>query len=238
MAVELVGGAALGVAFDRFSATFVANSRKIAEFSSDVNTLKSIISEIKPIIEDIEELDRLTEGRRDETNMLITLLNDCEALIQKSSELKRHRLRSLWKKVQYSRKMEKLEISLSRFFKYNVPMMNLRDTKKIMAKMNVVDDKVETLLRHRKNSETSPGGETAIVTPNAFSGWSDAPAVLDAVVGLDVPLLELKKMLLKAMDDEPVVVISAPGGCGKTTLAKMVCHDQEITSIMMSNSFL
>ncbi|KAE9466859.1 hypothetical protein C3L33_01208, partial [Rhododendron williamsianum] len=27
---------------------------------------------------------------------------------------------------------------------------------------------------------------------------------------------------------QQVVVVSAPGGCGKTTLAKMVCHDEEI----------
>lgn len=238
MAVELVGGAALSLAFDKFSSALVSNSRKIAEFSSHVDTLKSTISEIKPIVEDIEELDRLTQARRYETDMLIKRLHDCEALIDKCSKLKPHDLRSLWKKFRYSRKMEKLEKSLSRFFKYSVPMMTLRDNKQIMARMNVVDDKIDTLLRHRQNSESSSGGATAIVTPSAFSGWSDAPAVLDVVVGLDVPLQELKKMVLKVEDDESVLVISAPGGCGKTTLAKMLCHDLEITGILMSNSLL
>nr|GLL26486.1 probable disease resistance protein At5g66900 [Ipomoea trifida] len=240
MAVELVGGAALSLAFDKFSSALVSNSRKIAEFSSHVDTLKSTISEIKPIVEDIEELDRLTQARRYETDMLIKRLDDCEALIDKCSKLKPHDLRSLWKKFRYSRKMEKLEESLSRFFKYSVPMMNLRDNKQIMAKMNVVDDKIDTLLRHRQNSESSSGGATAIVTPSAFSGWSDAPAVLDVVVGLDVPLQELKKMVLKVEDDErePVLVISAPGGCGKTTLAKMLCHDLEITAKYKHISFV
>ncbi|CAA2963296.1 Hypothetical predicted protein [Olea europaea subsp. europaea] len=48
----------------------------------------------------------------------------------------------------------------------------------------------------------------------------------DFVVGYDVQLRELKAMLLK--DGVPIVVLSTPGGSGKTTLAKLLCNDDEI----------
>ncbi|KAF5799835.1 putative P-loop containing nucleoside triphosphate hydrolase [Helianthus annuus] len=40
-------------------------------------------------------------------------------------------------------------------------------------------------------------------------------------------------MLLK--DDTKVLVVSAPGGFGKTTLAKKFCHDNEIKGIFGDN---
>lgn len=58
------------------------------------------------------------------------------------------------------------------------------------------------------------------------------PAVPDFVVGLDVQLQELKSMLLR--DGVQIVVLSAPGGCGKTTLAKLLCNDDGIKGISES----
>ncbi|MFS7942499.1 putative P-loop containing nucleoside triphosphate hydrolase [Helianthus anomalus] len=42
-------------------------------------------------------------------------------------------------------------------------------------------------------------------------------------------------MLLK--DDIQVLTVSAPGGCGKTTLAKILCHDNDIKGIFGDNIF-
>ncbi|KAK1359988.1 hypothetical protein POM88_044462 [Heracleum sosnowskyi] len=58
-----------------------------------------------------------------------------------------------------------------------------------------------------------------------FSGFGAVPGAPNGVVGLDQPLKEFKEMLLK--DEVRIKVISAPGGCGKTTLAKMLCHDPD-----------
>ena len=60
-----------------------------------------------------------------------------------------------------------------------------------------------------------------------FSGSCSVPRLPNVVIGLDYRLDELKHRLLKD-DDNQVLTVSTPGGCGKTTLAKMVCHDGEL----------
>ncbi|KAK9067098.1 hypothetical protein SSX86_014423 [Deinandra increscens subsp. villosa] len=64
---------------------------------------------------------------------------------------------------------------------------------------------------------------------------NSVPGLPDFIVGLDVHLRELKRMLLK--DANQVLIVSAPGGCGKTTLAKMLCHDDEIKGIFGDSIF-
>lgn len=64
-------------------------------------------------------------------------------------------------------------------------------------------------------------------------GLYSIPKPLDHIVGLNAPMEELKGMLLK--DGVQVVVISAPGGCGKTVLAEMLCNDKQIRGIVGIN---
>ncbi|RVW57579.1 Retrovirus-related Pol polyprotein from transposon TNT 1-94 [Vitis vinifera] len=57
-------------------------------------------------------------------------------------------------------------------------------------------------------------------------GSCNAPGPPEFMVGLDVPLKELKRRLCE--NGESRIVIRAPGGCGKTTLAKGLCHDDQV----------
>ncbi|MFS7891077.1 putative powdery mildew resistance protein, RPW8 [Helianthus anomalus] len=82
------------------------------------------------------------------------------------------------------------------------------------------------------------GGEVvSSVTKRAggFSNSCNVPGLPDVIVGLDSHFKEVKRMLLK--DDIQVLTVSAPGGCGKTTLAKMLCHDNDIKGIFGDNIF-
>ena len=55
----------------------------------------------------------------------------------------------------------------------------------------------------------------------------DLPEQLPSlVVGLDGPLEELKKTLLKT--DKSLLLVTAMGGCGKTLLAQKFCHDPQV----------
>ncbi|CAN7050924.1 hypothetical protein BRARA_G01211 [Brassica rapa] len=60
----------------------------------------------------------------------------------------------------------------------------------------------------------------------AFGQLCSVPELKTAPVGFALPLMMLKKKLL----DAAVVrlVVSAPAGCGKTTLVRHLCHDQDI----------
>jgi hypothetical protein len=60
-----------------------------------------------------------------------------------------------------------------------------------------------------------------------YGGVSCAvPRPPDFIVGFDVHMKKLKMQLLK--EEVSVLVLTAPGGCGKTTLVKMLCQDEEI----------
>ncbi|CAB4287484.1 unnamed protein product [Prunus armeniaca] len=67
--------------------------------------------------------------------------------------------------------------------------------------------------------------------------WGAAPELPALVVGLDFPLKELKRKLLNLKDGVSMLVLTAPGGCGKTTLATAFCQDQEVIDTFGDNIF-
>ena len=105
-----------------------------------------------------------------------------------------------------------LEKSFIKFFQIEAAAMSFRDNMNVLVVVKSMDSKLDRM-------------ETMGVV-GGFGGFCDVPSVRDFVVGFDEPLRELKLKILEGQ--EQVVVISAPGGCGKTTLAKMVCHDPQI----------
>ncbi|XP_062156398.1 probable disease resistance protein At5g66900 [Alnus glutinosa] len=102
------------------------------------------------------------------------------------------------KKSQYLSKLHELKEDIDRFFQVET-----------LAGVNAI----------RQNSlGVSYGGlsslSCAVPRPPGF------------IVGLDVHMKELKMQLLK--EKVSLLVLTAPGGCGKTTLVKMLCQDEEI----------
>ncbi|KAK4367711.1 hypothetical protein RND71_011503 [Anisodus tanguticus] len=79
------------------------------------------------------------------------------------------------------------------------------------------------------------GGASFGSSNNGFSGWSDEPQVPDSVVGFQVPLQELKLKLLEEKDQ--IVVLSAPAGCGKTTLAAMLLSEKDAKALFCTSAF-
>ena len=54
------------------------------------------------------------------------------------------------------------------------------------------------------------------------------------IVGLDEPLKELKTMLLKEGKEESLLLVTALGGCGKTTLVIKLSQDKGIEGTSIS----
>ncbi|XP_027153277.1 probable disease resistance protein At5g66900 [Coffea eugenioides] len=217
MAANLTEGAALGSVCNLLVAAVLEVTQKVATFKFSLDRLKTTLNSIKPIFDDIERLNEILNRPEEETESFLTQLRKAEKLVRKCLEIKSW---NFYKKYTYSRKLNALDQSLLRFFKLDAQLHMVRDSRRIMVGMRGMDDKVDEILSFLSHR---------------FPGWCDVPGFPEFVVGLDAPLEELKLMLLK--DGVSVLVLSAPGGCGKTTLAKMLCHDPQIRDRFRDNIF-
>ncbi|KAG2724548.1 hypothetical protein I3760_01G023000 [Carya illinoinensis] len=127
-----------------------------------------------------------------------------------------------WKylvRFHYANKLLHLEKDLCGFFKVELPAWNAMNGLEVLESVRGIKDITQRLSLTRLNSVAS-----CVV-----------PRLRDFVIGLDVPLEELKMQLLKV--EVSMLVLTAPGGCGKTTLVKMLGHDDQIKGIFKENIF-
>lgn len=217
----LVGGAALGAAFGEILKVVEDVAMKAVYFKSILKRIESILNRITPTIEEIVNLNKVLDRSEEETAMFTDQLRDAKKLVRSCAKV------GWWNycaKPFYSSKLLDFEESLVKFFQIEVQAMQLRDSMRILGKVNEVGSKLDRI-------ETMGGS----FRPIGFVGWCGVPGVPEFVVGFDEPLRELKMQILN--EGEQVVVLSAPGGCGKTTLAKMLCHDEEIEDMFKDNIF-
>ncbi|PSS21558.1 Disease resistance protein [Actinidia chinensis var. chinensis] len=215
MAVAFVGGAALGAVFGELLRAVEDVVSKSASFNSILKQLQSTLNRVTPTIEDIEKLNRVLDRPQLETDMFTDRLREGQRLVLKCAKV---RCWNYCAKYSYAKKLMALEKSLLNFFIIDVAAVNYRDTKDVLVAVNRVDSKLDRM-----------------GTMGGFVGCCGIPGVRDFVVGFYEPLRVLKMQILDGK--EQVVVISAAGGCGKTTLAKMLCHDAEIKVKFGDNIF-
>ncbi|GJW58624.1 probable disease resistance protein [Tanacetum coccineum] len=116
---------------------------------------------------------------------------------------------NLWKRYRHASKLDKFNKSMLKFTQVYLPLVGVRDGKNVLVEVK--------------------GGS---------SGSSRVPLLHGNVTGFDDQVRALKAMVVKdpAGDDCSVVVVSAAGGCGKTTLVTMLCHDPEIKAETFDNN--
>ncbi|XP_059293714.1 probable disease resistance protein At5g66900 isoform X2 [Lycium ferocissimum] len=212
MAASLVGGAALGPVFDILYKAVFDVARNIATFRSKFVSLKETLHGLAPVFSDIETLSKALDGKDVQIEMFRNLLVKGEELVHKCSKTKCY---DAFKRLNYSRKLTKLENSLVKLCQFHGLIQVCWDTKKILVECKKHDKKLDEVHSMMRNMSLMGSGR-----------WSDVPQVPDSVFGFEVPLQELKLKLLDEKDQ--VVVLSAPAGCGKTTLAAMVCQQDDI----------
>ncbi|XP_059670919.1 probable disease resistance protein At5g66900 [Cornus florida] len=217
---ELIGGAALGSAFSKVLDAVVYVIGKGITFKSNLNEIQSILNSLKPIVSEIEKLDRELNHPEEETKRLILGLQEGEKLILECLKIKGLKI---FTKPYYSKKLIEFEDWLVKIFQTDVQAIQTRDGKKILAKVDEINKKVDEI-----NSKVDGLGlmMTTTTTSSIFERPCEVPGISGCIVGFDVHLRDLKTKLLE--DGVQVVVLSAAGGCGKTTLVKMLCSDFEI----------
>nr|POE89714.1 putative disease resistance protein [Quercus suber] len=212
-----VAGAALGAAFGE-GFTVLHNTvtdvvSKARMFKPILNRLASTLDRLVPTVDEIKRLSEQLELPERETKRLMEQMEEGEKLVSKCLKIR------WWNyvfKVQYSSKLEELDKEIFRFCQLDLQALCTRNTLRTLETVNSINKKMDSF--------------RGVETPRGFGGVSGPE---DLTVGLDMPIKELKALLLK--EEVKLLLLTAPGGCGKTTLVKMLCQDKEIKGTFKEN---
>lgn len=229
--MDLLGGGVVGVAFSDLEKAFIKVYKTIARFKSTFKRLKTTMDAIDLIFKDTRKLEQILERPQPELDFFADELKRGTELILLCSRIKSW---NLYKKYVYSKKLQSFDQQLTRFFQINVQAHQLRSIRQVSKGVSDVSVKLDVVKGEILHDVLEKIDSMSVTCSSSCSsrkniGSAYVGEIPELVLGLDLPLEELKVMLLKDNDVLPtVVVLSAPPGCGKTTLANMVCIDSTI----------
>ncbi|KAJ8764350.1 hypothetical protein K2173_006090 [Erythroxylum novogranatense] len=221
MAASLLGGAAIGAAFGEVLKAILSAKEKAAMFKPTLDRIEFIVGCIIPVVEETSKWNKVLNRRRDETEKLMERIMEGKKLLLECSKVRWY---ANWKKPKFTDKLRDFEESLKTFFAIVVEAQQARDITETLFEVKDMHADLKRLILN-----TGIGG---------FKGFSRSyaiPGPPEDFVGMEVPLWELKMMLFK--DEVSTLVLSAPPGCGKTTLAKLFCHDKVVQEKFQDNIF-
>ncbi|KAK7817943.1 putative disease resistance protein [Quercus suber] len=215
MAAAFVGGAALGAAFGEGFAVLHVTVKDVVSkarmFKPILKRLESTLNRLAPTVNEITQLSEQLDLPKVETENLIENMEKGEKLVRKCLTIR------WWNycfKVYYSHKLEALDKEIVRFCQVDLQVHSTRNGLRTLVNVNVNLQKVDSVVDRQK----------------VLCAVRDPP---DFTVGLDMPMMELKTLLLK--EEVQLLLLTAPGGCGKTTLVQMLCQDEEIRGMFEDN---
>lgn len=216
---DLVSGAAVGALFAELLTAVMKAMKTTILFRSRLKSLQLILQYIGPIINHIDKLNELLDRPEEEMQGLHDLLKSGKILVVKSSKVSIN----LYKRYRCSSKLAGLEDEIRNFFLIYIIVVS-RDSKEILTEVKDIHEYIRKLsLMLGAGTNKGRSGDL---------GGFESCAVRKApefVVGLSSSVRQLKKWLLDG--GVSLKVVSAPGGCGKTTLVETLCHDSEIKGI-------
>ncbi|CAN1225317.1 Probable disease resistance protein At5g66900 [Linum grandiflorum] len=205
------GGAGFNILFDTFLKAILTVSKKNSIFEPTFRRLEKTLQAMAPAIKKIDVYNRDFD-RPEEIDGLKAILTKGADLVTKCSKIRRY---DIIRKPMYASKLLKLEDKLKRYNTTVLQVHQVADQKEILFEVKQLGNQVRQM---------SMGG--AAYGFGTVGGGFSPPMLKMVPVGLEIPLKELKKKVMT--DALPFLVLSAPGGCGKTTLATAFCHDPQV----------
>ncbi|KAK0605991.1 hypothetical protein LWI29_032922 [Acer saccharum] len=225
MAADTVGGAFLGAVFGEVLRLVTDSIQKARKFKPQLEELKSTLEYITLNIQEIVKLNEKLDRPKQETEKLIVLLRNAEELVHKCSKQKK------WysvKKITLADDLIKVNESIKKYCTVDMQVQSTRDGKETL-------EGVKTIIKIVSGNE-HVGGVFNRVKIDEIDGPCSVTDLQEETPGLDAPLKELRTELLKD-DGMQVIVVSAPGGAGKTTLVKKLCADDKVKDKFRENIF-
>ena len=225
MAVALVTGSVVGGAFgEGFTILHETVKNVVGQaimFKSILEDLESTLERIAPVVQEIRQLSLALDRPERETKILTEQMKKGAKLVRKCSKIQ------CWNycfKSHYASKLSELNEAIEKFCRVDLIVQSARTGLETLTKVDLILDKV--------SNQNSDVNRKYVVRTLSCA----VPRPRDFIVGLHFPLIELKEMLLKK--DESLHLLTALGGCGKTTLIKMLCWDHEIKGTFLMLNLL
>ncbi|KAI7729990.1 LOW QUALITY PROTEIN: hypothetical protein M8C21_029876, partial [Ambrosia artemisiifolia] len=219
-----------------------------ADFKPQLTQLKNTLDSISPIIVDIQNHNKKLGATKLEQEMFVHEIQDAEKLVYKCLTIKWN----FFKRFTHSLRLKDVNQKLLRFFQIEVQAVQCRDIKTTLEEVNHVGERITSLaleVNHLGQALDSGTSDRTLDSSDNRKklGWP-VPPVPRGIVGFDEPLKNLKARILSdinihddgsSMDSDvcKVVVVSAAGGSGKTTLVKMLGNDSQIQDNFQENVF-
>ncbi|XP_015890041.3 probable disease resistance protein At5g66900 [Ziziphus jujuba] len=211
MIVDKVVEEAISMIFEELKDLREKNSM----FKPCLKKVRGTVQYLRPLIKEIQGLNKELDLSESETL-------DFASAIKSGAQLVRECLKVRWYcicvKAGYTEELLELDDSLQRFIQILL-VQSARDVKRTLI-----------ILQSQQAGVNGDGSNQSVSLLSCH-----VPALPSLIVGLDEPLRELKTRLVES--DRRVLVVTAAGGCGKTLLAQMFCHDNEVKARFNGNIF-
>ncbi|XP_009112342.2 probable disease resistance protein At5g66900 isoform X3 [Brassica rapa] len=190
----------------------IEEAKKYKSFKPLSKDLVSTMERLLPLTKKIDSMQNELDLGSGELKQLRETIEKARVLVLKFPSVR------FYEKSNYTRKIVEINEDLAKFCDIDLQLLQYRNQLTLLGVAGNLVDKVDGLSKRMD-------GLMSVPVP-VFRDLCSVPKLDKVVVGLDWPLMELKKRLL---DDAVVsLVVSAPPGCGKTTLANQLCHDADV----------
>ncbi|XP_076912727.1 putative disease resistance protein At5g66900 [Bidens hawaiensis] len=204
-------------------------------FKSELAQLQDTLNKITHLINDVDKLNQILDQPSD---MFTEPIKNADKLVRKCEKIKWNVIKRFF----HSMKLKDANDKLLRLFQLEVQADQVRDIKQLRVQVETLSLDVKHIGHTLSNTSCSSRSYHIIQmgSERRELGWRVPP--LDAgVVGFDEPLEKLKAKVLyddmMDIDESSVLVVAAAGGCGKTTLVTMLCHDHQVKGKFGENVF-
>ncbi|CAN1282855.1 Protein DA1-related 5 [Linum perenne] len=218
MAASFIASAATGAGLELVFGTFLKVVFEVkktnSQFAPALKLLEATVNDLTPDIKRIDAFNRDFD-RPEEMSDLKELMTKGEQLVLKCLKISRY---NIFKRYILAKKLISLNNSIPQYIGSVMQIIQFADQKETLFEVKQLNNQIRKSL------------------PRCILGVCSPPELKVDPVGLETPLMELKGKLLG--DELPLVVISAPSGWGKTTLATAICQDSEVKGRLAASSLI